>query len=163
MKELKFNKIKYIVVHCSATKEGKNFKAADIERWHKERGFETIGYHYVVDLDGLIERGRPIRYQGAHVKGYNSVSIGVCYIGGLSKSGFSADTRTDEQKRWLKYLLCALKKKYPQAIIVGHRDLSPDVNGDGIIEKNEWLKDCPCFDAKEEYKNLVSNVIKNGY
>lgn len=91
-------KINQIIVHCSATPEGKNFNANDIDRWHKERGFDCIGYHYVIDLDGTIEKGRPIEKVGAHVKGHNSNSIGVCYIGGLASDGKTPkDTRTVEQ------------------------------------------------------------------
>lgn len=163
MKALNPSKVKYIVVHCSDTMEGKDFRASDIERWHKERGFETIGYHFVVDLDGLIERGRPLNMEGAHVKGYNNVSIGVCYIGGKDKQGLRVDTRTEAQKWWMKVLLVRLKMKFPNAKIVGHRDLSPDLNGDGVIECSEWNKDCPCFNAEEEYCNLVNKVFQNGY
>ena len=79
--------IKYIIVHCSATAEGKDFKEKDIDKWHRQRGFTCIGYHYVVDLDGKIEVGRPESQIGAHCKGYNSVSIGVCYVGGVAKDG----------------------------------------------------------------------------
>lgn len=151
MKEL--IKVKYIVVHCTATMEGKDFRAADVRKWHKQQGWEDIGYHYVIDLDGLIEEGRNKRYQGAHVAGYNSCSIGVCYVGGLDKGGLPADTRTPEQKHWLKYLLRSLKTRYPKAKIVGHRDLSPDRNGDGVVTADEWLKCCPCFDVQAEYNN----------
>lgn len=142
-------KINDIIVHCSATAEGKDFKAADIDRWHKERGFGAvyngktyhIGYHYVIDIDGLVETGRPEELTGAHCKGHNSHSIGVCYIGGLATDGKTAkDTRTLAQKDALVNLLMHLKHKYPSASIHGHRDYA--------------AKACPSFDATEEYKAL---------
>lgn len=148
-------KIDLIVVHCSATPEGKDFTVSDIDRWHRQRGFKKIGYHWVVYRDGTIHAGRPENEVGAHVKGYNSHSIGVCYIGGLSSDGkTSKDTRTTKQKEALRKLVRTLKQKYPQARVVGHRDLSPDTNHNGKVDKWEWLKTCPCFDAIPEYANL---------
>ena len=94
-------KIDSIIIHCSATKVGQDFTAADIDRWHRERGFNGIGYHYVVCLDGRLERGRDISLAGAHCKGWNEHSIGICYIGGLDVNGHPADTRTKAQKRVL--------------------------------------------------------------
>lgn len=132
--------IKKIIVHCTATKEGKAFTANDITRWHKDRGFATIGYHYVVLLDGTIQQGRAEMVMGAHCKGHNANSIGICYIGGLDENGKSKDTRTPEQKKSLLELLKRLKKDYPNATIHGHREFAN--------------KDCPCFDAKNEYKDL---------
>lgn len=134
-------KINQIIVHCSATPEGKNFHANDIDRWHKERGFDRIGYHYVIDLDGTIEKGRTIEKVGAHVKGHNSNSIGVCYIGGLASDGKTPkDTRTVEQKTSLLRLLRELKSQFPAVTIHGHREFAN--------------KACPCFDAFTEYKSL---------
>lgn len=147
-------KINLIVVHCSATKEGKDFDVNDIRRMHLQRGFVNVGYHFVIKLDGLIQNGRPISQVGAHVKGYNANSIGVCYIGGLDANGKPKDTRTVAQKAALIQLLRELKSRYPNARICGHRDLSPDKNHDGKITPNEWLKACPCFDAKKEYAFL---------
>lgn len=148
-------KINLIVVHCSATPEGKDFTVNDIDRWHRARGFKKIGYHYVVYRDGTVHPGRAENEVGAHVSGYNANSIGVCYIGGLTADGKKAkDTRTTTQKRGLLNLLIKLRKKYPDAKIVGHRDLSPDLNHDGKIEPNEWVKECPSFDAKTEYQNI---------
>lgn len=132
--------INKIIVHCSATKEGKAFNVADITRWHKQRGFATIGYHWVVLLDGTIQQGRAEMTMGAHCKGHNANSIGICYIGGLDENGKSKDTRTPEQKKSLLELLKRLKKDYPNATIHGHREFAN--------------KDCPCFDAKNEYKTL---------
>lgn len=148
-------KINLIVVHCSATPEGKDFTVNDIDRWHRARGFKKIGYHYVVYRDGTVHQGRAENEVGAHVSGYNNNSIGVCYIGGLTADGKKAkDTRTTAQKRGLLNLLIKLRKKYLDAKIVGHRDLSPDLNHDGKIEPNEWVKECPSFDAKTEYQNI---------
>lgn len=135
--------IKYLVVHCSATPENKSFTATDIDRWHKQRGFKKIGYHYVVLLDGTIQTGREESEIGAHVSGYNSYSIGICYIGGMDAANKKPkDTRTEAQKDSLVKLLKELKKKYPTAKILGHRDF-PKV-----------AKACPSFDAKSEYQSL---------
>lgn len=147
-------RITHIVIHCSATVEGKNFTAKDIDRWHKRRGWRGIGYHYVMGLDGTIEEGRPQWKIGAHVKGHNRHTIGICYIGGLDKRLAPKDTRTIPQKKAMLALLWELKKTYKNAQIVGHRDFSPDLNGNGIIEPFEFIKACPCFDAKEEYNIL---------
>jgi len=88
---------------------------------------------------------------GAHALGYNARSIGICYEGGLDVNGRPADTRTMAQKAALVELIGALLKRFPGARLVGHRDLSPDLNHDGVIEKHEWIKVCPCFEVKEEY------------
>lgn len=132
-------KVNKIIVHCSATPEGKNITIDDIDRWHKQNGWKKVGYHYVIHLDGSIHKGRAEDEVGAHCVGHNSNSIGVCYIGGLCKDGkTSKDTRTDAQKQSLLELLQALKAKYPNATIHGHREFA--------------AKDCPCFDARNEYK-----------
>jgi len=133
--------INEIIVHCTATPEGKDFKAKDIDRWHKERGWKKIGYHYVVDLDGTIEKGRGENEVGAHCSGRNAHSIGVVYVGGLAKDGKTPkDTRTDKQKEALWKILISLIIKYPDATIHGHNEFSS--------------KACPCFDVKEEYKDI---------
>jgi len=147
-------KINYLVVHCSASKTGQKVTVAEIEKWHKARGFKKIGYHYVIYEDGSIHIGRTLEESGAHVSGYNANSIGICYVGGLNISGKPADTRTDAQKETLLRLLKELKAKFPNATICGHRDFSEDKNDNGTIEPFEWLKACPCFDAKAEYRNL---------
>lgn len=147
-------KITDIVLHCSATKEGQRVTAADIDRWHRDRGFRKIGYHYVIYPDGSIHAGRDIAEAGAHVSGHNATSIGICYVGGLDAAGQPADTRTPEQKAAIVYLLESLREKFPAARICGHRDFSPDRNGNGTIEPSEYIKACPCFDAADEYKDL---------
>lgn len=155
---MKREDIDAIVVHCSATRAGQDVKASDIDKWHKERGFKCIGYHFVVDLDGTIEAGRPLTMSGAHCntpglsgRVYNSHSIGVCYVGGLDKDGNAADTRTPAQKVALHNLIYSLIMQYPIKEVIGHRDASPDKNGDGQISQNEWIKACPCYDVKSEY------------
>ncbi len=141
-----------IIIHCSATREGKDFRAADIERWHREQGFAMIGYNFVVDLDGTVEVGRPLSMTGAHCKGWNDHSIGICYVGGLDENGKPKDTRTLAQKKALAETVQNLMEVYPTIVrVIGHRDTSPDLNGDGKITPNEWIKACPCFDVQAEF------------
>lgn len=137
-----------IIIHCSATKAGIDFGATDIDRWHREQGMNGIGYHYVVRLDGRIEKGREVSLPGAHCIGWNGRSIGICYIGGLDAAGHPADTRTDVQKSSLRGLIEELKAEYAIDQVMGHRDTSPDLNGNGVIEPNEFVKACPCFDVR---------------
>lgn len=137
--------INKIIVHCSATPEGKDYTVDDIRRWHKQQGWSDIGYHYVVYRNGDIVNGRDVDIQGAHCadNGGNINSIGICYIGGCARDGKTPkDTRTDAQKLALLNLLLDLKKLYPHAVILGHRDL------------DEHGKLCPSFDAKTEYRLL---------
>lgn len=130
-----------IIVHCSATPEGRPHTVGDIRAWHKQRGFKDIGYHYVVYLDGSIHAGRPEGAIGAHCTGHNKCSIGVCYVGGMTRDMKAAkDTRTEAQKKALLQLLKQLKRRYPGAKIYGHRNFA--------------AKSCPSFDAREEYKSL---------
>lgn len=140
-----------IVVHCSATPEGSNFTSEDIKKWHLKRGFKDIGYHFVILLDGTIEIGRPLNKIGAHVTNNNTGTIGICYIGGLDKYKKAKDTRTDAQKESLNLLIEILKKHIKVKEIKGHRDFSKDLNGNGKIDKFEYIKECPCFDVKEEF------------
>lgn len=133
-------KITEIIVHCSATPAGRDVTAAEIDRWHRTRGFSRIGYHYVVRLDGTVERGRDEKMAGGHCLGHNTRSIGVCYAGGLDDNGEPADTRTPQQKQALRELLKTLLERYPGAKIHGHRDFA--------------AKACPCFDATTEYADL---------
>lgn len=133
--------INEIIIHCSATPEGKDYTVEQIRQWHKQRGFSDIGYHYVIYRDGSIHSGRPIERIGAHCLKHNAHSIGICYIGGVAKDGKTPkDTRTDAQKESLIKLIKELKAKYPKATVHGHREYAN--------------KACPCFDAKNEYKNL---------
>lgn len=133
--------IKELIVHCSATPEGKDYSVDTIRQWHLQRGFSDIGYHYVIYRDGSIHTGRDESVIGAHCTGHNTNSIGVCYIGGCASDGKTPkDTRTTEQKQSLVKLLKELKTKYPQASIHGHRDFSS--------------KACPSFDATKEYSSI---------
>lgn len=142
-------KVTHLVVHCSATRERQVITAADIDRMHKQRGFARIGYHRFIRLDGTVERGRPDDVAGAHVQNHNLYSIGICYAGGLDASGKPKDTRTQAQKAALLNLAKEYRLKYPGIKIVGHRDMSPDKNKNGKVDKWEWLKECPCFDVEE--------------
>lgn len=144
----------FLVVHCTATPEGKPFHRADIDKMHRQRGFTAIGYHYLICLDGTVEVGRPEDVIGAHVEGHNSNSIGISYVGGVDAKGKAKDTRTPAQKGAMVALLTTLKAKYPKAVIVGHRDFSPDKNHNGRIDSYERIKECPCFDAIPEYAGI---------
>lgn len=151
-------RINYIVVHCTATPEGRALSVEQIRRDHRAHGWADIGYHYVVTLDGLPHLGRDVDIAGSHVKGHNADSIGVAYVGGLENKPIAyeklkaKDTRTEVQKAELLSLLMDLRKLYPSAKIVGHRDFSEDKNGNGIIDPWERIKECPSFDAKSEYR-----------
>lgn len=148
-----------IIIHCSATLAGQDLRAKDIDQMHKARKFSQIGYNYVIDLDGTIEVGRPLTIAGAHCLGYNNHSVGICYIGGLDASGKAADTRTAAQKEALRTLIADLCKKYNIIEILGHRDTSPDLNGNGVVEPSEWMKMCPCFEVRDEFANFMRPVI----
>lgn len=145
--------IRRVLIHCTATREGQDIDAATIKRWHITpiskggRGWTDIGYHFVIRLDGTIEVGRAENKVGAHVEGFNTGSIGVVYVGGLDAQGRAKDTRTDAQRTAMVRLCKDLDRAYAHPRFMGHRDASPDKDGDGIIEKHEWLKDCPCFDV----------------
>lgn len=140
--------IRRIVIHCTATREGQDIDAATIRRWHLKQGWSDIGYHFVIQIDGDIERGRPEEIAGSHVKGFNTGSIAIVYVGGLDPQGKAKDTRTPAQQAAMAQLVRELLASYPGAAVVGHRDLSPDKDGDGVVERHEWLKDCPCFDVR---------------
>jgi N-acetylmuramoyl-L-alanine amidase len=133
--------VRWIILHCAATPEGRDVKVEDVRRWHvEERGWSDIGYHWFIELDGSLEKGRSETLSGAHAKGFNSASIGVCYAGGTDSNGKPKDTRTDDQKITLGCLMQDLRGRYPKAKIIGHRDVSS--------------KDCPSFDAKSEYSGI---------
>ena len=134
--------INKIIVHCSATREGENFDVAEIRRWHVEgRGWSDIGYHFYIDLYGQIHKGRDIAKMGAHCKGQNRNSIGICYCGGVESDGKTPkDTRNVEQKEALLCVLRTLKAMYPNAVIHSHKDFAN--------------KACPSFEATHEYENI---------
>jgi len=145
--------INLAVWHCSADPEG-SFEGKDMayyDRIHREqRKFRKIGYHIVVFPDGHHEYGRGIEEVGAHAQGYNIYSIGIMYQGGLDAKGRPKDTRTPEQKAKMRVIKNFLDYFYPGIEHVGHRDLSVDLNGDGVITPNEWMKQCPCFNVTTE-------------
>jgi len=144
--------IKYIAVHCTASHQSMTIEG--LKQEFKRKGWVNPGYHYVVSPDGKISQLLCEDKVSNGVKGFNSVSINVAYIGGIDINGKPIDNRTNEQKASLRSLLKMLHKKYPTAVIQGHRDFSPDLNKDGKITSNEWMKACPCFNAKEEYSIL---------
>ena len=133
--------IDLIVIHCSATRRNQNFPVTALIRCHAER-FGFTGYHYYITRDGTTYQTRHENLIGAHAKGYNQHSLGVCYEGGYDERGEATDTRTKAQKTALLKLLRRLKKAHPDAHILGHRDL-PNVH-----------KNCPCVDAQSEYSSL---------
>ena len=141
--------VKFIAVHCSATRPTAIMGVREIHRMHVERGFACVGYHYVIKRDGTIERGRPEDKMGAHVEGHNRDSLGVCLIGGIDADGKAKNNFTQDQFDSLKSLLLSLHGKYPKAIIQGHRDFFGDTNKDGKIDCRDWLKECPCFDVNQ--------------
>jgi N-acetyl-anhydromuramyl-L-alanine amidase AmpD len=144
--------INHLVIHCSATEQWREVSVDEIRQWHLKRGFNDIGYHFVIDLNGIVHKGRPVETIGAHAQGYNANSIGICYVGGLARGTHEPmDTRTPKQKESLINLTETLKNIFGITRIDGHRDLSVDFNGDGVITPNEWMKSCPCFDVHNEF------------
>lgn len=133
-------KISLIIIHCSATPEGKHFTVENIDKWHKYRGFSSIGYHYVVYINGSINEGRNIDSIGAHCQGKNANSIGICYIGGVDYQNKAKDTRNDEQKKSLEILVNAALAIYPDAIIAGHYNFAN--------------KACPSFDVAQWLRSI---------
>lgn len=134
-----------IILHCSATKEGMDFNINDIRRWHVNgNGWEDVGYHYIIKLDGEIQKGRDIEKVGAHCKGRNKHSIGICYIGGLDGDGKPKDTRTDKQKASMYMLIERLRNRFGNIPVYGHNKFAN--------------KSCPCFDAEKEYNEVSTDT-----
>ena len=138
--------IKKIILHCSATPENRNVSVDTIREWHTSKGWSDIGYHYVIGLNGDIHKGRPVDRQGAHVRGFNKGSIGICYIGGVDADLKAKDTRTESQRASLSYFLCNLMDKYDGATLHGHNEFSS--------------KACPSFDVQTEYKDIIEYYKK---
>lgn len=141
--------INEVIVHCTATRQEQDFHVGDIDQWHKARGYNPrgrihCGYHYIVCLDGSIEKGRPVSMVGAHCKGHNAHSIGVVYVGGLDADGRPCDTRTVQQRAALLKLITNLVKMY-RCQVHGHREYAN--------------KACPCFDAFMEYNNIYKKIV----
>lgn len=133
-------KEKEIIIHCTGTEYNRIVTLAEVRRWHKARGWNDIGYHYLIQQNGLILCGRDVNLQGAHCKGHNENTIGIAYVGGLI-NGQPADTRTDKQKNSLKMLIVHLKSMFKITDISGHRDYCAVA--------------CPCFDVKREYNKML--------
>lgn len=150
----KAKNIKRIFIHCSATREGQDIDAATIRKWHKNQGWRDIGYHFVIKLDGTVEPGRPEHITGSHARGYNTGSVAMVYVGGLDSAGKPKDTRTPEQLKAMAGLTQELLNAYPGSDLLGHRDISPDKDGDGKIEPHEFIKACPCFDVKTWWSGI---------
>ena len=133
--------VKEVIIHCSATREGQDVSVDTIRDWHLAKGWNDIGYHFYIDLDGTIHKGRDIDKMGAHCKGRNRNSIGVCYCGGVEADGKTPkDTRTQEQKESLLHVLKTIKAMYPESMIYSHNEFA--------------AKACPSFDATSEYENI---------
>lgn len=136
-----------IIIHCTATAEGRDYTVADIDQWHRQKGWNGIGYHYVVRLDGSVHTGRDIAISGAHCYGHNAKSIGVCYVGGLAADGKTPkDTRTTKQRDALQRLVYELLAEFPNATVHGHNEFA--------------AKACPCFDVQKEFKTLNPDTLK---
>lgn len=145
-------KIERIFVHCTAGSQKATVN--DIQAEFRRKGWKNPGYHYVVTADGTINKLLDEDKVSNGVQGYNLTSANVAYTGGVDAKLKSVDNRTEAQKASLLRLLKELRTRYPKAVIMGHRDISPDKNGNGIVDPWERIKDCPCFEAKEEYKNI---------
>lgn len=133
-------RIDRIIIHCSATKPSMDIGVKEIRRWHTNKGWSDIGYHLVIRRDGTLELGRKMQRMGAHTKGFNYGSIGLCLVGGVNEKMKAEDNFTDNQWRTLRHTLRMLKMDYPLADIKGHNDFNP-------------MKACPCFDVNEELLN----------
>jgi len=134
-------KISKIILHCAATPEGRDVSTETIRQWHLDRGWSDIGYHYVIELDGSINPGRPVERIGAHVRNFNRNSIGICYVGGLSSNMSPKDTRNESQLESLELLIEKLMIEYPESTLHGHNEFSS--------------KACPSFDVQKEYKYII--------
>ena len=134
-------KIEKIILHCAATPEGRDVKTETIKSWHvKGNGWSDIGYHFVIELDGSVHDGRPMERSGAHTKGHNATSIGICYVGGMDKNKNAKDTRNEAQRKAMDELIQSLMEEYPKATIHGHNEFA--------------AKACPSFDVQKEYGHL---------
>lgn len=134
-------KIEKIILHCAATPEGRDVKTETIRSWHvKGNGWSDIGYHFVIELDGVVKAGRPLHRSGAHTKGHNATSIGICYVGGMDKNKAPKDTRTEAQLAAMDALIKSLLEEYPEATIHGHNEFA--------------AKACPSFDVQKDYGHL---------
>lgn len=148
MKFTTMRTINEIIIHCSATRPDQSVSAAQIDKYHKSKGWDCIGYHYYIRQDGTIEPGRPVKKAGAHTLYHNQRTIGICYEGGVGNIGstsINVDTRTIKQKEALYYLIVILAHAFPEIVKVsGHRDYNATA--------------CPCFDAHAEYQPIIDSI-----
>lgn len=133
-------KTDFIVVHCSASAPSVNADAAMIDRWHRQQGWQCIGYHFVIKRDGTVEEGREVDKIGAHVADWNTVSVGICLSGGVDAAQKPEDNFTLAQFAALEKLLKELKIKYPSAVIQGHRDFPKVAKACPSFDVRAWLK-----------------------
>ncbi|CAL9983791.1 amidase [Vibrio phage D81] len=149
---------KHITVHTSATPPSAKITVNEIRQMHLNKGWSDIGYHFVITRDGILQVGRPLSRNGAHVKGHNKDNIGICLVGGVDKNGKAENNFNDKQFEALRYLISELSGRYgiKEESIKGHRDWFTDINGDGIVDSRDWLKECPCFDVKSKLLEWAS-------
>lgn len=145
-----------IVIHCSAGPASQ--RAADIIAYHLRprarggRGWHVSGYHYIIEADGRVVQAVEEDKIANGAAGFNADSIHICYTGGVDTAGLPADTRTPAQRRAMQQLVADIRRRRPQiSSVVGHRDLSPDINGNGRVDSWEWIKACPSFDVGKEF------------
>ena len=163
--------LKYLVIHCTATQEGRDVTAADIRRWHTSpvsaggRGWKQVGYTDLIRLDGTVER-LVDNNEDANVdpwevtngaKGYNGISRHIVYAGGCDKQNKPKDTRTAAQRQAMERYVKDFHRRFPGVRIIGHRDLSPDLNGNGKVDPYEWTKACPSFEVSDWLKSIGIN------
>lgn len=148
----------YVAWHCSATPPSMDIGSSQIQVMHKARGFDDIGYALVIRRNGRVETGEDLKKTAAHVRGFNSVSVGVCMIGGVDSDGKAENNFTDEQWKSAKHVFEFLTLLYPDAQHMGHRDFSPDSNHDGRVSRVEFMKDCPCFSVMQWIENNLEPV-----
>lgn len=141
-----------IFVHCTAGSQRQTL--ADLQAEFRRKGWKNPGYHYVIFPEGRIVQLLDESRVANGVKGYNQTAIHVAYVGGIDAQGRTIDNRTAAQKEALLRVLRMLRRRYPTAVILGHRDISPDRNGNGRVDPWERIKECPCFDARSEYADI---------
>lgn len=141
--------INRIFIHCTASPQ--TWGVHELWNSFRRQGWKKAGYHYVITADGGIHQLEALETVANGVKGYNATAIHIAYVGGIDDKGKAIDNRTEEQKASLTKLVNLMKRKFPLADVMGHRDISPDTNKNGKVDKWERIKECPCFDAKTEY------------
>jgi len=162
MKKEPMRKIDLLVIHCSATPEDTKFTEQQLEESHRMRGVDGAGYHFYIRKNGDIKSMRPIGEVGAHTRGFNEHSIGICYEGGLDDLGNPKDTRTEWQKHSLRVLVKTLLRDYPGARICGHRDLAALANDDLMVESDSFAEVCPSFDVRSDMNYIPKHSHYSG-